>query len=105
MQGHWSITELDVPRPSTIWFLRARSSEISGVLELAQHPPHPVSAHAFLRTRALLQQVGERYQSNLPTIGLCDQPARHRAGVELQARIIDQCTRDRDPTTLRMLDA
>ncbi len=105
MQGYWSITELDVPRPPTIRFLRARSSEISGVLELAQHPPHPVPADSLIRPRALLQRVWERHQSNLPTIGFCDQPTRHRARVELQPNIIDQCTWNRDPTTLWMLDA
>jgi hypothetical protein len=55
MQGHWNITELDVPHPATIRFLRARSSEIAGVFELAQHPPHSVPAHSLARSRALLQ--------------------------------------------------
>ncbi len=105
MQGHWSITELDSPRPSTITFFGARSSEISGVLEFAQHPPHPIPAHSLPRSRSLLQQVRERNEPNLPAIGFCDQPTRDRASVELQPRIIDQCTRDRDPTTLTLLDS
>jgi hypothetical protein len=46
MEGHWRITERDSPRPSTIQFLRALSSEISGVLQFARHPPHAVPAHA-----------------------------------------------------------
>jgi hypothetical protein len=87
-----SIGELDSPRPSTVTFLRARSSEISGILEFAQHSPHSVPAYAFTWTRATLQQVRQRPQANLPTIGFCDQPSRDTARVELQASIIDQCT-------------
>jgi len=90
MEGHWRITERDSPRPSTIQFLRALSSEISGVLQFARHPPHAVPAHAFPRPRALLQRVRERNEPNLSVVGFCDQPIRNRTGVDLRPRIIDQ---------------
>ena len=60
MERHRGILKLDSPRPPTISFLRARSSEISGILKFAQYSPHPVAAHSLTRTCALLQQVRQR---------------------------------------------